>query len=296
MDIKKKIAEAEAYKKHGLNSEALVLLEELLKKKDGLTAAIQKKLIKNISSLKKEIDRLDQDDTAITSEDASLLRKSWNEGGENIPEIISSASAFKQLGLHKDAVAEYSKLFSHEDFPTDILPDMANCMFHAHSPSRVIDQIEKIISENDLDNKVTAEIKFVFGQQMKTKGHDDLALEYFESVKEIDPAYENIDEAIAAVLSSATYESRYDYLLKYKIVTTTQLQKALVISKKSSKSVEFVLADNFRVDNNEIGKSLSLYYQCPFRAFDPEMEIPYELIRNLKKAFLLKNTWVPLFW
>jgi type II secretory ATPase GspE/PulE/Tfp pilus assembly ATPase PilB-like protein len=296
MDIKKKIAEAEAYKKHGLNSEALVLLEELLKKKDGLTAAIQKKLIKNISSLKKEIDRLDQDDTAITSEDASLLRKSWNEGGENIPEIISSASAFKQLGLHKDAVAEYSKLFSHEDFPTDILPDMANCMFHAHSPSRVIDQIEKIISENDLDNKVTAEIKFVFGQQMKTKGHDDLALEYFESVKEIDPAYENIDEAIAAVLSSATYESRYDYLLKYKIVTTTQLQKALVISKKSSKSVEFVLADNFRVDNNEIGKSLSLYYQCPFRAFDPEMEIPYELIRNLKKAFLLQNTWVPLFW
>lgn len=296
MDIGKKIAEAEAYKKHGLYSEALVLFEELLKKKEGLTAAIQNTLKKNVSSLKEEIDSLDQDDTTITSEDASLLRETWDDGGENIHETLSSASAFKQLGLHKEAVAEYSKLFSHEDFSTDILPDMAECMFQAHSPSRVIDQIEKIISENDLDTKVTAEIKFVFGQQMKARGHDDLALEYFESVKEIDPAYENIDGAIAAALSSATYESRYDYLLKYKIVTTTQLQNALAISKKSNKSVEFVLSDNFRVDTNEVGKSLSLYYQCPFRAFDTEMAIPFELTRNLKQAFLLQNTWVPLSW
>ncbi|MCP3952053.1 MAG: type II/IV secretion system protein, partial [Desulfobacterales bacterium] len=156
--------------------------------------------------------------------------------------------------------------------------------------------IEKIISDHSLDDKITAEIKFIFGQQMKTRGHDDLALEYFESVKEIDSEYENIDKLISEALSSATYESRYDYLLRYKIVTTTQLQNALTISKKSNRSVEYVLTDNLRIDLKEVGKSLSLYFQVPFRAFDSEMPIPYELTRNLKQTFLIQNTWVPLSW
>ncbi len=296
MNIKQKIAEAEAYQKHGLYSEALGLFEDLLKSKSGLNAAAQNKLKNNILTIKGELESLDKDDTAITAEDASLLRETWDDGCENIHEIISSANAFKELGLHKEAVIEYSKLFTHEDFSKEILPDMAECMFQAHSPSRVIDQIEKMISDNELDTKTTAEIKFVFGQQMKEKGHDDLALEYFESVKEIDPEFAEIDTYVTDALSSATYESRYDYLIRYKIVTTTQLQNALVIAKKSKHSVEFVLSDNFHIDLQEVGKSLSLYYQAPFRAFDPDMPVPYELTRNLKRSFLTQNTWVPLAW
>ena len=296
MNIKKKIAEAEAYQKHGLYSEALGLFEELLKSKSSLNATVQNKLKKNILSVKSELESIDKDDTTITAEDASLLRKTWDDGGENIHEIISSANAFKELGLHKEAIIEYSKLFAHEDFSTDILPDMAACMFQVHPPSRVIDQIEKIIADHELDNKTIAEIKFVFGQQMKAKGHDNLALEYFESVKEIDPEYENINKYVTDALSSATYESKYDYLLRYKLVTTTQLQNALVISKKSNRSVEFVLSDNFHIDLQEVGKSLSLYYQAPFRVFDPDMPVPYELTRNLKRTFLTQNTWVPIAW
>jgi len=296
MDIKQKIAEAEAYQKHGLYAEALGLFEELLKSKSGLNAALENKLKKKVTDIKGELDSLDQDDTTITAEDASLLRETWDDGGENIHEIISSANAYRELGLHKEAVIEYSKLFAHEDFSSDILPDMAECMFQAHSPSRVIDQIEKIISDHNLDKQTTADIKFVFGKQMQAKGHEDLALEYFESVKEIEPEYADIENFITTALSSATYESKYDYLLRYKIVTTTQLQNALTISKKSGRSVEFVLTDNFRIDIAEVGKSLSLYFQLPFKVFDSKMQIPYELTRNLKQAFLMQNTWVPLSW
>jgi len=46
MDIKQKIAEAEAYQKHGLYAEALGLFEELLKSKSGLNAALENKLQK----------------------------------------------------------------------------------------------------------------------------------------------------------------------------------------------------------------------------------------------------------
>ncbi|MFH1293942.1 MAG: hypothetical protein ABIJ44_07420, partial [Pseudomonadota bacterium] len=83
------------------------------------------------------------------------------------------------------------------------------------------------------------------------------------------------------VISSLSSGSRYGYLLNNKIVTSDQLQKALAISKKTKKSVEFVLIDHFKVRKEEVGKSLSLFHDCPFKSFDPDVPIPVELIRNL---------------
>jgi len=47
---------------------------------------------------------------------------------------------------------------------------------------------------------------------------------------------------------------------------------------------------------SDIGKSLSLFYRCPFKEFDPEVPVPVELLGNLKKPFLLHDLWVPLSW
>ena len=70
----------------------------------------------------------------------------------------------------------------------------------------------------------------------------------------------------------------------------------MTISKKIGKSVEFVLTDRFGVKKDEVGKSLSMYFGCPFRDFDEEFPIPFELIGKLKKSFLLYYVWVPLSW
>jgi type II secretory ATPase GspE/PulE/Tfp pilus assembly ATPase PilB-like protein len=56
------------------------------------------------------------------------------------------------------------------------------------------------------------------------------------------------------------------------------------------------LIEQFNVPKDEVGKSLSLYYKCPFRSFDPKTEVPVELIGNLKKSFLLHDSWVPMSW
>ncbi|MDA8404904.1 MAG: GspE/PulE family protein, partial [Desulfobacteraceae bacterium] len=74
------------------------------------------------------------------------------------------------------------------------------------------------------------------------------------------------------------------------------LQKALGLSKKMKKSVELVLMEQFKTSKDDIGKSLSAYYNCPFKVFDPKMQVPYELISNLKKPFLLQDAWVPIHW
>jgi type II secretory ATPase GspE/PulE/Tfp pilus assembly ATPase PilB-like protein len=57
-----------------------------------------------------------------------------------------------------------------------------------------------------------------------------------------------------------------------------------------------VLVDRFKIDIQELGKSLAMFYGCTFRRFDPETPVPFELINNLKKSFLLYYVWVPLTW
>ncbi|MFC1885611.1 GspE/PulE family protein [Thermodesulfobacteriota bacterium] len=88
--------------------------------------------------------------------------------------------------------------------------------------------------------------------------------------------------------------SRYDYLLNQKIITMGQLKKTVAISKKIKKSLESVLISHFKVKKEDVGKSLSLFYKCPFKSFSKEVETPLELLSDLKKSFLMSDRWVPI--
>lgn len=295
IDIKSIIKEAEIYRSQGLLTESLEMYEKILSVSAKIDPNTQNTITKKIHQLKKELEHREQDDPSISSQDISLLKKTWVTR-ESADDILISVASFKELGLIKEAVEEYKKLFNL-DYPTaEIIPKIAECLFEIHSPSKVIDQTEKIIAENNLSDQEKADINFMLGMEMKKKKHMDLALELFDSVKKIDPEYEGLQTQIEQVQSSRTYDSRYSYLLESKIVNAGQLQNVLALSKKSNKSVEFILMDQNRLEKEDIGKSLSFFYKCPFIAFDPDMPVPYELLTKLKKTFLLQNIWVPLGW
>lgn len=295
IDIDSKIREAEAYRSQELFSESLEIYEEILSASSELDPDIQEIVKEKIHLLKKEVDHLEQEDPSLSIQDISHIRKTWD--AEETPEdIIVSAISLKELGLFKEAVEEYNKIFDH-DYPIiEIISDMAECLFEIHSPSRVINQFEKIVKNKGLSDLVKADINFKLGSQMAKKGHFDLALECYDSVKKIDPEYDGLQTQTELLLSSRAYDSKYSYLLESKLVTTLQLKNALALSKKTKQSVEYVLMEQNRIEKEEIGKSLSLFYKCPFIAFDKEMPIPYELLTKLKQSFLLQYSWVPLSW
>ena len=296
MDIQVKLKEAQYYRKHGLYAEALGLYEELLTLAPEKDKDLRATISGEIAELKKVLVDLDVDESVtLSSEDASILTSSW-ESADTAGEILSSAISFRELGLHKEALGEYSKLLTTDQDFEAILPGLTESLLALHSPSRAIDQIEKIIHEKNLPNDKAAAVKFFIGQELDKLEHTDLALEIYESVKEISPEFPDIDKIIQSALSTGKFDSRYDYLLKTKRVDTNKLQNALGIAKKSNRSVETVLNETFGVSKEEIGKSLSLYYRCPFREYKEDLEVPYELIRKLKKAFLMQNCWVPLAW
>ncbi|MBW2192766.1 MAG: hypothetical protein JRF27_03155, partial [Deltaproteobacteria bacterium] len=295
IDIDQKLREAEAYKTHGLFSESLGIYEEIRSVSAELDPKLLKDIEEKIQQLKSEIDTVEQDDLEVSSDALSILKEAWTPE-ETTDGILGSALGLKELGLFKEAMEEYKKLFDLKCPMDQIIPGLAECLFKVHSPSRAIDQIEKIISEIDLSDSKKADAYFMVGMELEKQEHGDLALELYESVKKLDPEYKGLDAKIESAQSSRAYDSKYDYLLENKLVTTQQLQNSLALSKKMNKSVEFILMDQMRVEKEDIGKSLSFFYKCRFMAHDPEMSTPYELLTNLKQKFLVRNSWVPLSW
>ena len=150
--------------------------------------------------------------------------------------------------------------------------------------------------EYNLSEGRLAQLRFSLGVEMEKIGHPDLALDVYRTTAEMDPENKDIKQKIDRIVSKLTPTSRYDYLLNRGLVTPEQLQKALTASKRIKKSVEFILKQQFRLKKADIGESLSLFYGCPFKEFDPKAPVPFELITNLKKTFLLHDLWVPLSW
>ncbi|MFW5930187.1 MAG: ATPase, T2SS/T4P/T4SS family [Desulfosalsimonas sp.] len=292
-----KMKSAEAYESHGLSEEALTLYKEILEGFSDLDEETSAKLRERIDALSQELEEVEEQPAAaeLSSEDVSHIKSGLSIGG-SAPEIRDSAMAFKELGLYKEALEEYKRLLDTDYALENFYLDMLDCFFSIYAPSRVAEEIDRIASEKEVDDEKKAEMKYELGQALEQRDYKELAIECYKSVQKIDPVYPKIKEKIEAAEPGQRFESRYDYLLRNNIVTTDQLRRALDQSKRTKKSVEYVLMEQFKVPKDQIGKSLSAYYNCPYKTYNPNMEVPYELLTNLKKPFLLQDLWVPLHW
>jgi type II secretory ATPase GspE/PulE/Tfp pilus assembly ATPase PilB-like protein len=305
-EIEMKIKEAETCYSMGMMRDALQIYERILADLPGENGQIRKNISTKINQVKKEIeDQEEAENQGFSEEDISLFKKTLS-AHDDVPTLLDGAAALKELGLMDEAIAEYEKLlefdytkvdYSKFDYsPVKIICDYLSCLLAVKAPQDTVKEAYKVIYNHNLKEKETAEIKFWLGLQMEQKDQNDLAYELYETASEIDPANQEILEKLNSQKTRISSSSRYDYLIRNKVINTNQLQEALAIAKKMNKSIEFVLVERFGVKKDAVGKSLSLYFGCPFRDFDIEFPVPFELIGKLKKSFLLYYVWVPLSW
>jgi len=296
IDINSKIKEAEVYDSMGLFQESLDVYVELASNPSEIDPQDLKTINEKIDLLKHKI--AENDDTEpeeMSAKHVEIVKQELSAQG-NDGESFHSASALKELGLIEEAIAQYEKLLTNECSPETIVPELAECLLKRLSPSKVIKKFDEVVNNNTLENKINAEVKFLLGVEMEKVGSKDLAIDLFKAASDMDPQNKAFHEKIDVLMTNLSSGSRYGYLLNMKIVTSEQLQKALALSKKARKSVEFILTDQFKIKKEDVGKSLSLFYGCPFVSFDPKVDVPIELISNLKKSFLLHDVWVPMSW
>ena len=295
-DIESKINEAEVCRSMGLFEDSLKIYEKILGSVSSQDGPTHEKIQKRIRLLKQEINS--EEETApkgFSAKDISMFRERLSNQGD-IPAILDSASAFKEMGLHGEAIPEYAKLFK-EDYPVEkIVPEISESMLKLHSPSKASEEFKVLIENQKLPKIDAANVIFLFGQEMEKRDHREVALENYKSAHKLNPAEAEIKKRMDSVAATFTTGSKNDYLFREKMVTTDELQKAFALAKKMNKSVEFVLIEHNKINKAVIGKSFSLFYDTTFRDYDPSFPAPVELLSNLKKAFLLNEYWVPMSW
>jgi type II secretory ATPase GspE/PulE/Tfp pilus assembly ATPase PilB-like protein len=295
-DIESSINEAEVCRSMGLYSDSLSIYEKILGSVSPQDTQTHDKIEKRIRLLKHEINtHEDTGPKGVSAKEITMLRKRFSDQGD-VPAILDSASAFKEMGLHGEAVPEFVKLLK-EDYPVGkVVPELTECLLKLHSPAKATEELNDLLSAQKLEKKDVANIRFLFGQEMEKRDHREVALDNYKGAHKMNPGHAEIKKRMDAIAATFTTGSKYDYLLREKLVTTDQLQKAFGLAKQMNKSVEFVLIEHNKIRKTAIAKSFSLFYDTIFREFDPSFTTPVELLSNLKKAFLLNEYWVPMSW
>ncbi len=296
-DINSRMQEAEIYHSMGLPKESLVLYEGILTSIPSQKGEVYSDVQKKIDILKDEIkEKYPEEFDGLSEEDVAGIQEQLTSADDNAPAINDSAYAFKELGLYKEAIAEYEKLCAL-DFPVEtIIPDLCDCLFKLYPSMEIILQADNFFKKFNFGDEQLAEVKYQLGLELEKRDSKEQALYYYETAAELDPKNGDIQRRLNALAAHFATGSKYDYLLNNNIITTEQLLDSLAIAKKNKGSVEHVLVTQFNVSREDIGKSLTECYRHPFKGFDPDAPTPVELLSNLKKSFLLQDLWVPLGW
>jgi len=295
-NIESKINEAEVCRSMGLQQDAIKIYEMVLaelpthetQRIDQFTRQIR--LLQNEHASREKTKPCD-----IPCGDIDILIGQLPKPN-NPSSIFDKASAFLEMGMYEQAVAEFVRLLD-KDFPFEIVvPELTESLLKLHPAIKVSEEFNRLLDEQDLVDPKKAKITFLFGREMEQKNFREEALEIYKAAYQMDARDTEIKKALDSLSATFTTGSKYDYLLGEKLVTSDQLQKAFTLSKKINKSVEAILIELFHISKQSIGKSFSLFYNCPFKEYDPQLPVPVELLSRLKKAFLLNEYWVPLSW
>ncbi len=356
-DIDSKIYAAETFYSMGLLGEAMDAYQDILDTVPDLSDEVKKKVREKIESIKKEEKTWEEKEVSdLSVKELKLIKKTLaGKGKGDISQVLNSGYALRELGLYKEALLEYEKLFSFEYPKIKTVIEMLECLFKVHPPAESVRKIQEIMDANGVRENEKNQINNMLALEMEKRGQKDLMQDLLkyragkqdgillqerteprkedagaagqgadsnkinfllaskregkkekkepsQASSEAAPpsqppgSHEPFEASPEAAPPSQTSGSRWDQLIEKKLVDIDQLQKALALSKKMKKSVELVLIEQFKIDKEELGKSLSAYSGCKFKEFDKDLPVPFELISNLKKAFLLNELWIPLSW
>ena len=294
LNVSEKVKEAETYRSMGLLEESILIYEEILDFDFALEDDTRKHFKTIIADIREELESLENGEgNTVSEEDIAIIRDTLSIT-DGIPHILDTATAFMELGFYKEALSEYEKLLSYESTWRDILRDFATCLLKCYGPNDIILRVNEMVARTETNDQNKSDIKFRLGLEMQKRDHKLFAQKLFLSAKELDPENEEIEKWLDLNIFIQKFSSKYDHLILKNKITRRQLKRALSLSKKTGKSVEFILIHYFKIEKVDLGTSLSLFYSCPFRQYDENLFTPFELAVNIQRDFLKNCCWAPL--
>jgi len=283
------LKEAEVCYSQGLYAEASKIYTSLLQQLEQMPPSaeveVQKKFLK--AKIKQIENKLDPEENIVPFPLSDSDQKT-------VSELYEKALALKELGLYKEAIEEFKKVLQKKYKIEECIQNIIECYEEQGLKLNAIRFLEDFLNRHKLADEYKEQIQYELGKLYEAVGAYTKALLCFKQIRKFKHRFQDLDQRIKSLYIKTRGGSRFDYLIQERIIQKKDLENAVAASKKEKKSVEFILMQKYGVSKEEIGKSLSLFFGCPFVSFDPNIPIPLDLIRGLKYQYLRHNYWVPL--
>ncbi len=134
---------------------------------------------------------------------------------------------------------------------------------------------------------------------------DDILLGVVQLIRlKDDPVFTNTDLKHAQMLAQMlakqfrsefqSTQGPYDYLVQQGKLTAKDLDEVEKGVALYGGTITKMLMEDYKIEPDEIGKSLELYYRVPYMKFDPNITLPMDLMENLGASYLRNNLWLPI--
>lgn len=134
---------------------------------------------------------------------------------------------------------------------------------------------------------------------------DDVLLGVLQLVRfEGDPEFTRLDLKYALMLSQVlakqyrgalqSTQGPFDYLVQKRAISALDLTALMRRTSSYGGTMSRALMENNKIEADLIGKSLEYYYRVPYLPFEPQRELPMELLENIGRSYLRSNLWLPI--
>ncbi|MEX1197563.1 MAG: GspE/PulE family protein [Pseudohongiellaceae bacterium] len=134
---------------------------------------------------------------------------------------------------------------------------------------------------------------------------DEILLGVLQLIRfEGDPPFDRTDLKKATVVAKMlarqfraelqSTQGPWDYLVQTRKISSADLDDIQQRISGYGGTISKVLMEDYGIEADEIGKSLSYYYRVPFMPYRPEHSLPIALFENISTSYLRNNLWLPV--
>jgi len=105
---------------------------------------------------------------------------------------------------------------------------------------------------------------------------------------------QNLAVALRQRQQQASAKTKYDYLVTDGVLSAAEFELATRTARRKNADVEDVLIDEFQVKTEAIGQALARFFGVPYEPFKADRIKPADLLKNLKRDYVLSSHWVPI--
>ncbi len=282
--LEDKLAEAALYKTHGLNQDAGFIYDELLETFDPeKDAEIYGQIKELLAAVRGSADVHGKDVVRV----ASL---------QDNDKLLETCDGLYEAGFYTQAIEELYKLLDLGLPPGLIHFKIGQCHSHLEQPFVAVESYEQALADIDLAESDRLEVLDRLAVTQEQNGAMKEVIRALEAVCAIDASFRNASERLELIKRNAERSGRFFKLISAGYIVDNDFEQAKNAAKMHNKPIETILQDQYSIETEVIGASLSEYYNVPFVFFDKDNSpVKPQCVKGISEKFFRINHCVPIY-